>query len=246
MTRLANRVFLIAALAFSGLVQAPGQQAGRQQAPQSKASPGKSTPADANTEKSGGTDLFGGDSGERSKGPVEITAKQTADFDSRNRTAVFVGSVKVVDPQFTLTADKVTALMNRSQDGGGLNQADAEGNVFIVHLNEPKPVASPSPTQAGRQGQATPSPSPSPQQPVRSTAKAEKAVYIAKDGSVTLTGWPEVTQGNNTHVATEPGVKMVLYRDGRMKTYGSTRTLIQDRTQPSQPPTTNGAQQTRN
>ena len=239
-----NRVFLIAVLAFSGLVQAPGQQTGQQQTTQPKASPGKSAPADAKTEKTGGTDLFGGDSGERNKGPVEITAKQSADFDSRNRTAVFVGSVKVVDPQFTLTADKVTALMNRSQDGGGLNQADAEGNVFIVHLNEPKPAASPSPTQPGRQGQATPSPSP--QQPVRSTAKAEKAVYIAKDGSVTLTGWPEVTQGNNTHVAIEPGVKMVLYRDGRMKTYGSTRTLIQDRTQPNQPQTTNGAQQTRN
>jgi lipopolysaccharide export system protein LptA len=241
-----NRVFLIAALVFCGVIEAPGQQAGQQQAAQPKASPGKSAPADAKTGKTGGTDLFGGDSGERSKGPVEITAKQTADFDSRNRTAVFVGSVKVVDPQFTLTADKVTALMNRSQDGGGLNQADAEGNVFIVHLNEPKPAASPSPTPAGRQAQATPSPSPSPQQPVRSTAKAEKAVYIAKDGSVTLTGWPEVTQGNNTHVATEPGVKMVLYRDGRMKTYGSTRTLIQDRTQPNQPQTTNGAQQTRN
>lgn len=239
-----NRVFLIAALSFSGLVQAPGQQAGQQQAAQPKASPGKSAPADAKTGKTEGTDLFGGDSGDQGKGPVEITAKQSADFDSRNRTAVFVGSVKVVDPQFTLTADKVTALMNRSQDGGGLNQADAEGNVFIVHLNEPKPAASPSPTQAGRQAQATPSPSP--QQPVRSTAKAEKAVYIAKDGSVTLTGWPVVTQGNNTHVATEPGVKMVLYRDGRMKTYGSTRTLIQDRTQPNQPQTTNGAQQTRN
>jgi lipopolysaccharide transport protein LptA len=231
-------------MTFSGLVQAPGQQAGQQQAAPPKASPGKSAPADAKTGKTGGTDLVGVDSGDRGKGPVEITAKQSADFDSRNRTAVFVGSVKVVDPQFTLTADKVTALMNRSQDGGGLNQADAEGNVFIVHLNEPKPATSPSPTQAGRQGQATASPSP--QQPVRSTAKAEKAVYIAKDGSVTLTGWPEVTQGNNTHVATEPGVKMVLYRDGRMKTYGSTRTLIQDRTQPNQPQTTNGAQQTRN
>lgn len=240
-----NRVLLIAALAFSGVLQAPGQQPSQQPTAQPKASPGKNAPADAKTGKTGGTDLFGGDNSEGSKGPVEITAKQSADFDSRNRTAVFVGSVKVVDPQFTLTADKVTALMNRSQDGGGLNQADAEGNVFIVHINEAKPGASPSPAQTppGRQGQ--PTPAPSPQQPVRSTAKAEKAVYVAKDGSVTLTGWPEVTQGNNTHIATEPGVKMVLYRDGRMKTYGSTRTLIQDRTQPNQPQT-NGAQQTRN
>ena len=110
-----NRVFLIAALVFCGVIEAPGQQAGQQQAAQPKASPGKSAPADAKTGKTGGTDLFGGDSGERSKGPVEITAKQTADFDSRNRTAVFVGSVKVVDPQFTLTADKVTVVPKLAQ-----------------------------------------------------------------------------------------------------------------------------------
>ena len=238
---------MIAALGFSGIVQAAGQQASPQQAAQPKASPGKSAAADEKTGKSGGNDFFGTDSSEKTKGPVEITAKQGADFDSRNRTAVFVGGVKVVDPQFTMTADKVTALMNRQQEGGGLNQADAEGNVFIVHLNEAKPGASPSPAQtpAGRQTKAQATPAASPQQPVRSTAKAEKAVYIAKDGSVTLTGWPQVTQGNNTHIATEPGVRMVLYRDGRMKTYGSTRTLIQDRTEPNKSQT-NGAQQTRN
>ena len=72
-----------------------------------------------------------------------------------------------------------------------------------------------------------------PAQPVRSTGRSERAIYDAKDGSVTLLGWPQVTQGQNTHIAIEPGVKMVLYRDGRMKTYGSTRTLIQDKTEPN-------------
>ena len=74
-----------------------------------------------------------------------------------------------------------------------------------------------------------------------STGKAEKALYEAKDGSITLTGWPQVTQGANTHIATSPGVRMVLYRDGRMQTYGSTRTLIEDRTATNNP-NANGAQ----
>jgi hypothetical protein len=72
--------------------------------------------------------------------------------------------------------------------------------------------------------------------------KADNALYEAKDGSVTLTGWPQVTQGLNTHIATAPGVKMVLYRDGRMQTYGSTRTLIEDRTTATNKPNANSAQ----
>jgi lipopolysaccharide export system protein LptA len=110
---------------------------------------------------------------------------------------------------------------------------------MIVHVNQPKNGGDQS------QGQAAATPGPQPgaqaQQPVTSTGKAEKAVYEAKDGSITLTGWPQVTQGVNTQVATAPGVKMILYRDGRMQTYGSTRTLIQDRTATNKP-NANGAQ----
>ena len=105
-----------------------------------------------------------------------------------------------------------------------MQTAEAEGHVLIVHLNQPKPPpAGAAPTPSAGQ----------PAEPVRSTGQAERAIYEAKDGSVTLLGWPQVTQGLNTHIAIEPGVKMVLYRDGRMKTYGSTRTLIQDKTEPN-------------
>ena len=72
--------------------------------------------------------------------------------------------------------------------------------------------------------------------------RRDNALYEAKDGSITLTGWPQVTQGGNTHIATAPGVKMVLYKDGRMQTYGSTRTLIEDRTTATNNPKANGAQ----
>ena len=182
-----------------------------------------------------GNDLFG--TGQESKGPTEITAHEQAQFDAQSRSAVFTGNVKVVDPQFTMTADKLTVHLNRDDEGGGLQTAEAEGHVIIVHLNEPKPAAGTTPVPGG--SPAPPAGPPVP--PVRSTGKAERAIYEAKDGSVTLLGWPEVTQGLNSHIAIEPGVKMVIYRDGRMKTYGSTRTIIQEKTEPNKAQT-NAAQ----
>ena len=196
----------------------------------------------------GSTDALGDK--DAAKGPTEITATQEAQFDTKTRSGVFIGNVKVVDPQFTMTADRLTVHLNRDEDGGGLREAEAEGHVVIVHVNQPKPVAQaqsgstppggpglPAPTGNGHPGSPVPTPSTGPgatppqvQQPPVSVGKGDKAVYVAKDGSVTLTGWPQVTQGGNTHVAIAPGVTMVLYRDGRMQTYGSTRTLIEDKT----------------
>jgi lipopolysaccharide export system protein LptA len=209
----------------------------KQSSSSAKAAPG--TP-DA---KGGANDFFGGDSKDRPQGPTEITATQEAQFDTKMRMGVFIGNVKVIDPQFTLTSDRLTVHLNKDEEGGGLNDAEADGNVIIVHVNQPKTPARPqNPSLAA----ATPPPAASgpagaqPQQPVTSTGKAEKAFYEAKDGSITLTGWPQVTQGSNTHIATAPGVKMVLYKDGRMQTYGSTRTLIEDRTAAGNP-NSNGA-----
>src|SRR5215469_18456098 len=147
------------------------------------------TAAPKATEKKTDDFFSQGDSGQP-KGPTEITAKDEAQFDMHTRTGVFLGSVKVVDPQFTMTADKLTVHLNKQEDGGGLEQAEAEGNVFIIHMNQPKaPDASTGQPNSGRQATAQATP----QQPVRSTGKAAKAIYLAKDGSVTLLGWPEVT-----------------------------------------------------
>lgn len=202
-----------------------------------QASP-KQTPA-APDSQAKTTELFGSDGKDRPKGPTDIRCTQEAQFDSKTRSGVFIGNVKVVDPQFTLTTDRLSVRLSKEQDGGGLEEAQADGNVFIVHVNQPKTTADQP------QGQAAATPGAQAQQqaqqPVTSTGKAERAVYDAKDGSITLTGWPQVTQGVNTQVATAPGVKMILYKDGRMQTYGSTRTLIQDRTATNKP-NTNGAQ----
>jgi lipopolysaccharide export system protein LptA len=250
-----NLVILFGAMVCLGGIRAVAQQ---------KSTPAaKTTPAQAGTTKSpagkksaaakpspgsspapGQADLFGGSSDKRPSGPTEITASQEAQFDTKARMGVFIGNVKVVDPQFTLTSNRLTVHLNRDEEGGGLSEADAEGSVVIVHVNQPKtqpPVgqtgAAPSP--AARPGGSGPTQG---QQPTTSIGKADKALYEAKDGSITLTGWPQVTQGANTHIATSPGVKMVLYKDGRMQTYGSTRTLIEDKSTATNNPNANGAQ----
>ena len=214
--------------------------------PAAKASPAnaKQTPA-GSAAGAQSNDLFG-DSNGRPKGPTEITATQEAQFDTKSRTGVFIGNVKVVDPQFTLTSDRLTVHLNKDEDGGGLNDAEAQGNVVIVHINQPKTQAQPVQTAGAStvatQTAATGSTPARTQQPTTSTGKSENAFYQAKDGSIILTGWPQVTQGGNTHIATAPGVKMVLYKDGRMQTYGSTRTLIEDRTTATNTRNANGAQ----
>jgi lipopolysaccharide export system protein LptA len=206
--------------------------------------------ADKNAADKKGGGAFGSDDSEN-KGPTEITAKQEVDFDGNNHTAIFVGNVKVIDPQFTMTTDKLTVWMNKQEDGGGIKEAQADGNVIIVHANPPKnntqtaeagasprtsPVANSAVTPEGKTfgdsgvfGQATPSASPSVTPPVLDTGRAQKAIYNAKQDAVTLIGWPQVTQGVNTHIATEEGTRMILYRDGRLQTFGPSRTVIEDK-----------------
>jgi lipopolysaccharide export system protein LptA len=177
----------------------------------------------------------------QNKGPTEITSQETQ-FDGQSRTGVFIGSVKVIDPDFTMTTDRLTVHMAKQEEGGGLSSAEADGNVIIVHANEAKNAkgnadssgpasTTPSPIPATSSVLADPpGPSPSPTPPlVLSTGRAQKAIYDAKDQSVTLIGWPQITQGVNTHISTEEGTRMILYRDGRLKTLGGSRTIIQDK-----------------
>src|ERR1700719_3909326 len=151
----------------------PGK-AGSAQAAAAKSPAAKQTPANgkqaAGAPASGAqsTDVFGGDSSGRPKGPTEITATQEAQFDTKTRTGVFIGNVKVVDPQFTLTADRLTVHLNRDEDGGGLNEADAQGNVVIVHVNQAKTQGQPTQTadSATQTTAAGPAPAQAQQPPV--------------------------------------------------------------------------------
>jgi lipopolysaccharide export system protein LptA len=198
------------------------------------------SPVDKSKKEKKPTDLLQGPG--QSKGPTEIISQETQ-FDGQSRTGVFIGNVKVVDPDFTMTTDKLTVHMAKQEEGGGLSSAEADGNVIIVHANESKnanggsnassPTASPKPTTTSLVADPPePTAQPSPTPPlVLSTGRAQKAIYDAKDESVTLIGWPQITQGVNTHISTEEGTRMILYRDGRLKTYGGSRTIIQDKSE---------------
>ena len=176
--------------------------------------------------------------GDQNKGPTEITSTKEATFDNKTHQAVFIGNVHVKDPEFTITCQKLTAFLRdtggeksaspapkprtipsptpsaaKTNDdngpGGGLDRAVAEGNVVIV---QEKPGENGGP-------------------PKRYIGKAERADYDAATGDVKLTGWPQIQQGINTQIATEASTVMIMNRDGRMKTQGGSKTVIQEETE---------------
>ena len=76
--------------------------------------------------------------GERPKGAkTEITASEEASFDNEKNTAEFKGRVVVKDTQFTLTCDTLSVKL--AKDRGGIEVAEARGNVIVVQeLENPK------------------------------------------------------------------------------------------------------------
>ncbi|HEY5752490.1 MAG TPA: LptA/OstA family protein [Chthoniobacterales bacterium] len=165
--------------------------------------------ASSGAKKDAGLNFLGGSS-EKSKGPTIINATNEATFNSKTHTAVFTGSVQVQDPQFSLRCDELTVYLNDNEQGG-LKEAVAAGNVYIISIRK------------GQNG--------APDE--KSTGRGERAVYTTADGKMVLSGgMPQIQQGLNLHVATEPGTVMELYRDGRLQTRGATRTIIQNSNAP--------------
>ncbi len=193
-----------------------------------------------------------GDADAGPKKPTEITASKETTFNEQTRIAVFTGDVKVNDPQFNLTADKLTAYLKKpapepdkktarknkeaaaaaaaagaspipvkdpkaaspakadanNGPGSGLERAVAEGNVIITQ------------DKVDENGQVT-----------HYIGKGAKADYNATTGDMVLTGWPQIQQGVNNQVATEEGTVMIMNRNGQLKTYGASKTVIQDQSE---------------
>jgi lipopolysaccharide export system protein LptA len=179
---------------------------------------------------------------------TEVTSSREASFDEKARKAIFEGDVKVVDPEFNMTSDRLTVFLKRSavekgggpgngakaknakegeeakaekasdgakeapagngppkKDAGAIDRAIAEGSVVFVRES------------TDEKGEVT-----------RSVGKAARAEFEGATGDVTLSGWPQVQQGINTHVSAEESTVMVLNRDGRMKTRGRSKTVIKE------------------
>jgi len=145
---------------------------------------------------------FGMLSKDRPKGSTtEITAQKEATFNEKENKAIFTGDVRVKDPSFLLSSDRLTVFLNKERSG--IDRAVAEGNVVIVQQT----------SNASEKG---------------AIGRAREAVYVPATGMVTLSGWPEVQQGINRHVSTTPATRMVLHSDGRATTEGASKTLITD------------------
>jgi lipopolysaccharide transport protein LptA len=133
---------------------------------------------------------------------TEIYANE-AFFDSNKNMGIFSGSVKVIDPRFSLQSDKLTVFISKGEKQG-LEKAIAEGNVGIVR-DRPDPNGGP---------------------PTRAVGRSDKATYVAATGDVELVGTPRVQEGKNVHVATSPNTVMVINQSGELRTHGPSRTDI--------------------
>ncbi|MDR3405464.1 MAG: hypothetical protein P4L99_23415 [Chthoniobacter sp.] len=178
------------------------------------------------------------------KPPTEITALE-ATFDQRANVAVFIGSVFVKDPQFTVDCDKLTAFLKH-------DDKPTPGAAPKVATPTPKP-ATPNPTTGG-----TPITSGGAKKQSGGLDKAiavttserrvkiiqdkveadgsithgiglsDRAEYFATNGDIFLYGMPDVTQGTNRCIATAPETWMKMNRDGRMEAHGPHKTIIVD------------------
>ena len=134
---------------------------------------------------------------------TEITANKEATFDNAASVAEFVGNVKVRDPQFTLTCDRLKVTLSKTRKG--MEMAEATGNVVIIQESTEK------------NGQTT-----------KAIGKAGLAIYTPANGEVILKIWPSVQQGMNNQVATEESTVMILNRSGKSQTKGASKTVISE------------------
>jgi lipopolysaccharide export system protein LptA len=159
----------------------------------------------------------------RPKGPTEITANGSAQFDNAARLAVFVEDVVVVDPEFTLYGDRLTVYLKSKNDAattdsrapsaspaaGGIDHAiaDAAPGSQVIILKD----------KLEADGSVT-----------KCVARADRATFDAKTGDMVLTGNPSLQQGGSYTVAAEPGTVMTLNRNGDMINKGATRTILRE------------------
>lgn len=169
------------------------------------------------------------------KKATEITCTGETLFDGKAGTAVFVKDVKVVDPQFTLTSDKLTAYLKKT----------AKPPVALPGAPTPTPTATPTPSPKPA-GVGKDSPASGLEKAIaeghvvitqervdektgevtRYIGRAAKAEYVSEKGEMTLSGWPQIQQGFNNQVATEEGTVMVMDKDGHLHTKGASMTVI--------------------
>ncbi|MEM8953903.1 MAG: LptA/OstA family protein [Verrucomicrobiota bacterium] len=134
-------------------------------------------------------------------GNVNITAEDEVDFDLEAGTLVFRGNAAMENDRFKLKSDRIEVGMQQNGESGeALRTAVGVGNVVIEMVVTGAP--------SGYVGYC------------------ERAVYNPEDGSITLLGWPEIIGNGGRQVAATPETKVILFSDGRLKTYGRNKTYL--------------------
>ncbi|MDQ3621170.1 MAG: hypothetical protein M3463_01575 [Verrucomicrobiota bacterium] len=178
----------------------------------------------------------------KEKGPTTILGDDFS-MDQKANRAVFIGNVVVQDPEFDLTCDRLTALFT---------SAKTAANNPNAGKPDPKPPV-PSPGTPPTMAEAGPAPAQSrlakaiaeadgknwvniTQEKLgadgkvsKNSGKAKKVEYDAATGDITLRGWPEVRQvGANSVIAEDESTVMILNRDGKMRSTGRTKVVLQE------------------
>ncbi len=171
---------------------------------------------------------------EKSGNTTEITA-DNAEFNNKTHIAIFNGKVIVVNPDFNVTCEKLTAYLKH-------DEKPAEKPAAAAPDAKPKPAAEASSAAKSKGGLEkaiaempnggrviiTQDKKETDGSTTNSVGKADKAVYNATTGDITLTGNPEIRQGISKVVPAEEGVTLIINRDGRYHAIGRTKTLLQD------------------
>ena len=162
----------------------------------------------------------------RPKGPTEITARE-ATFDNRVHLATFTTEVLVRDPEFGLSCERLTVNLKKppaegaakpdpkpkapGETGSGIEKAIAEGSVIITQDK-------PDPTTGKLQ---------------RYTGKAKRAVFDNTTGTLTLYGWPQISQTiggalSKQILSREESCVITLNRAGKIDVKGYHTSTLQD------------------
>ena len=162
----------------------------------------------------------------RAKGPTEITARE-ATFDNNHHLATFTTEVLVRDPEFGLSCEQLTVNLKKppvqgaekvdakpkapGEASSGIEKATAEGSVIITQ-DKPDPAT----------GKLQ-----------RYTGKAKRAVFDNTTGTLTLYGWPQISQTiggalSKQILSREESCVITLNRSGKIDVKGYHTSTLQD------------------
>ena len=242
--RAERRVILLAAAlaCSSALAQKPGTPDSTKAAAATPATNPAFTPQNADGRPAKpASDSKDKPGGKKSKGPTDITGLKVT-FDQRANVAVFTDSVVVINPDFKVYCDKLTMhLKHEEKDARGANpaggktppNADTDGAAKGKGGAFEKAIAEATSGHRVKITQDKKDAEDHIETPDYTVGLAEKATYDAATKETVLTGNPNVTQGANHCIATDPSTVMILNADGHMRTVGPHRSILVEQADPA-------------